>query len=162
AVEVMHRKLQDQQALGHVGKDLYSTYANLGTILIMWQLSEGVKDVPQAKARIKESVQWIREAIKEYPESHFGRESWQVVLDEFLLAALDKPDLLLTYDMIGNRFDRQPLELWNQRNVSDNVVSIHSYRPQAFDATYWLNSRRVFGAWQPVPAEQAAEHLKNP
>lgn len=109
AVDLMRDKLNRQESLGYQGRDLYSTYANLGTFLILWQLSEGVNDVPTAKKRIGESVQWIHKAIEVYPESHFGREKWQVVLEEFLLAILDKPELLLQFDMIGNRLD-QPLE----------------------------------------------------
>src|SRR5262249_34495033 len=49
---------------------------------------------------------WVRMAIEVYPQSHFGREIWQVVLEEFLLAALDDPRVLLRYDMVGNRLDR--------------------------------------------------------
>jgi hypothetical protein len=109
AVEVIQGKLKEQQALGYKGRGLYSTYANLGTVLILWQLSEGLGDVPTAKKRIGESITWIRKAIEVYPQAHFGRESWQVVLEEFLLAVLDNPKLLLRYDMIGDRLD-QPID----------------------------------------------------
>src|SRR5262249_54486567 len=105
AVALMRKKLEQQQALGYKDRDLYSTYANLGTFLILWQLTEGVHDAVKARKRIRESISWVRKAIEVYPQSHFGRESWQVVLEEFLLAALDNPRLLLRFDMVGNRLD---------------------------------------------------------
>src|SRR5262245_37155365 len=78
AVGLMRDKLAQQEALGYKGRDLYSTYANLGTFLILWQLGEGVKDAAKAKDRIGESVRWVKKAIAVYPQSHFGREKWQV------------------------------------------------------------------------------------
>jgi hypothetical protein len=105
AVALMQRKLKEQQELGLSGADLYSTYANWGTFLILWQIQEGFADKDKAKERIGESIRLIHEAIKVKPDSHFGREIWQAVLEEFLLASLDNPDLLLKYDMIGNRLD---------------------------------------------------------
>ena len=35
AVDLMRQKLVDQRALGYTDKELYSTYANLGTFLIL-------------------------------------------------------------------------------------------------------------------------------
>src|SRR5262249_10582580 len=106
AVALMRKKLKQQQDLVFLGNEyLYSSYANLGTFLILWQIAEGF-DKPGAKDRTKESIDWIHKAIEAKPDSHFGREIWQVVLEEFVLAALDKPELLLTYDMIGDRFDK--------------------------------------------------------
>lgn len=106
AVDKMRDKLKQQEALGYKGDELYSTYANLGTFLVLWQLTEGVQDVKKAKERLGESVALIRKAIELNPGSHFGRESWQLVLEEFLLAVLDNPQLLLRFDMVGNRLDR--------------------------------------------------------
>jgi hypothetical protein len=107
AVDLIQRKMREQEALGYKGSELYSSYANLGTFLILWQLGEGVSDVHKATQRIGESIRWVRKAIEVYPQSHFGRERWQVVLEEFLLAVLDRPELLLRYDMVGNRLDRR-------------------------------------------------------
>src|SRR5262245_13670718 len=78
AIALMRDKLKRQEALGYRGQELYSTYANLGTFLILWQLAEGLPGGPEAKPRIRESVAWIRKAIDVYPQSHFGREQWQV------------------------------------------------------------------------------------
>jgi hypothetical protein len=144
AVALMWNKLKLQERLGYQGRDLYSTYANLGTFLILWQLSEGVTDVPMAKERIGESVQWIHKAIEVYPQSHFGREKWQVVLEEFLLAVLDKPELLLKYDMVGNRLD-EPLNPERAKCCNEDA-----WKPR--------------GPWPMAnaPANQAEEYLQAP
>ncbi len=147
AIDLMGIKLAKQEALSYEGRDLYSTYANLGTFLILWQLNEGVGDVPKAKQRIAESIDWIHKAVKVLPESHFGREQWQVVLEEFLLAALDKPQLLLRYDMIGNRLD----------------FSFAPNDAKCFDEKEWLENPRhslTFG-FNPM-ARRAADYLKDP
>lgn len=102
AVDVMQKKLEEQKKHGFSGRDLYGTHANLGTFLVLWQIEEGFADLPKAKARMKESIAHIRKAIEVNPEAHFGREIWQVVLEEFILAALDDPELLHRYDMVGN------------------------------------------------------------
>jgi tetratricopeptide (TPR) repeat protein len=140
AVDLMRKKLKRQTDLGCKDRELYTTYANLGTFLILWQLSEGVADAAKAKERISESVQWIHQAIDVYPQSHFGRESWQVVLEEFLLAVLDNPKLLLEYDMVGDRLDRPFLP---------------EQRLDCFDKRHWAPERGNF-------AKKAAEYLKNP
>jgi hypothetical protein len=117
AVALMRDKLKQQEKAGLKGRDLYTTYANLGTFLILWQLSEGLADKDRAKARIGESIVWIHKAIAAHPMSHFGREQWQVVLEEFLVAVLDDPKLLLKFDMIGDRLD------WKANVVGENAPS---------------------------------------
>lgn len=71
----------------------------------------------------------IRKAIDVYPESHFGREQWQLVLEEFLLAVIDDPKLLLKFDMIGNRLDSLAF-----------AGSVDSPRPYTFDFSISLSS----------------------
>ena len=105
AVDLMRAKLAKQESLSYDGREQYSTYARISArFSSLWQLNEGVADVPKAKQRIAESIDWIHKAVKVYPESHFGREQWQVVLEEYLLAALDNPALLL----LLRHADRQP------------------------------------------------------
>lgn len=108
AVALMRRKLKEQQDLKITGKDLYGAYANLGTFLILWQLSEGFADKAKAKARLEEGLGYVQKSIEVNPEAHFGREIWQAVILEFLIAALDKPEVLLQFDMIGDRLDLYP------------------------------------------------------
>jgi len=136
AVDLMCDKLKRQEQLGYAGRDLYTSYANLGTFLVLWQLSQGFDNVQAAKDRITESTQCIHKAIDVYSESHFGRESWQVVLEEFLLAVLDKPELLLRYDMLGDRLDSAE----------------HFMLPRgAFDHTRWYWGKDLGYAGQAMP-----------
>jgi hypothetical protein len=106
AVDVMRDKLRKQENAGVSGGELYTTYADLGTFLVHWQMAEGFADPPKAKERLREGLGFIRKSIEMKPDAHFGREIWQADLLEFLLAALDKPKLLLQYDMIGDRLDK--------------------------------------------------------
>jgi hypothetical protein len=103
AVRVLRGKLREQQALGYKDRQLYTTYANLGTFLIHGNARAALSgDVP-AKERLREGLSFIRESIKVNPEAHFGREVWQAVAVEYLLAASKNPRLLLQYDIVGNR-----------------------------------------------------------
>ncbi len=105
AVTVMRDKLARQEAKGVAGRELYTTYANLGTFLIHASMRQAITGDAAAKARCREGVAFVRKAVEVNPEAHFGRERWQVALAEFLLAALDDPKLLMTYDCLGNRLD---------------------------------------------------------
>ena len=105
SVAMMRKKLARQQQESITGSHLYSSYANLGTFLILWQLDEGFADLPKAKERIRESIDLVHKSIAVKPDAHFGREVWQAVLEEWLLAFLDDPQLLLKFDMVGNRLD---------------------------------------------------------
>jgi hypothetical protein len=136
AVALMRDKLKQQEKAGLKGRDLYTTYANLGTFLILWQLSEGLADKERAKARIGESIDWIHKAIAVYPMSHFGREQWQVVLEEFLVAVLDDPKLLLKFDMIGDRLDWKPNVISGHINASAEYAHIDPH---------WLDSQAQLG-----------------
>jgi hypothetical protein len=101
AIEIMRDKLTRQQRLGITGQDLYSTYANLGTAMMIGALHESAagKDTTPA---LRESLDWVRKSIEVNPQAHFGREVWQVVLGEFLLDVARDPTLLQRYDMVGN------------------------------------------------------------
>ena len=107
-----------------------------------------MQDVLQAKKRIQESVQWIHKAIDVNPQAHFGREIWQVVLEEFLLAVLDNPDLLLRYDMVGNNLERR----------FEDFVG----RGRPFDEGQWLRVAYFDNHALPMLAEEAGQYLKNP
>jgi tetratricopeptide (TPR) repeat protein len=105
AVAVMRDKLARQQANGLTGRDLYTSYANLGTFLIHGSFPKAASGNASAKARCQEGVALIRKSVEVNPEAHFGREQWQAAIAEFLLATLDDPVLLKTYDCLGNRLD---------------------------------------------------------
>lgn len=105
AVAVMRAKLTRQRAKGLTGRDLYTSSANLGTFLIHASAGRALSGDPAARERFREGVELVRKSVEVNPEAHFGRERWQVAIAEFLLAAMDKPDLLRTFDCLGNRLD---------------------------------------------------------
>lgn len=103
AVNVLREKLRQQQEQGRQGRDLYTTYANLGTFLIHGNFQRTMQGDAEAKARLREGLQFIHKSIEVNPEAHFGREIWQAVAVEFQLAACANSKLLLQYDMVGDR-----------------------------------------------------------
>jgi hypothetical protein len=102
AVPLLRDKLRQQEALGYQGRQLYTTYANLGTFLIHGNARAALSGDAAAKERMREGLSFIRKSIEVNPEAHFGREVWQAVAAEFLLAVGERPSLLLEYDMIGD------------------------------------------------------------
>ena len=105
AVVAMRDKLARQQAKGLSGRDLYTSYANLGTFLIHGSVKKAASGDVSAREQFREGVGLIRKSVEVNPEAHFGREQWQAAIAEFLLAAMDDPALLKTYDCLGNRLD---------------------------------------------------------
>jgi hypothetical protein len=99
---VLRQKLQDQLQRGLEGRALYTTYANLGTFIIHANMAQARLGRAASAEQVGEGLGFIRKAIEVNPEAHFGREMWQAVLAEFLLAAAHKPELLLQFDMVGN------------------------------------------------------------
>ncbi|HEY7159450.1 MAG TPA: hypothetical protein VH575_36225 [Gemmataceae bacterium] len=118
AVRVLREKLRQQQERGWKGRDLYTTYANLGTFLIHGNFKQAMQDDAEAKARLREGLQFIHCSIEVNPEAHFGREIWQAVAVEYLLGTLPNPELLLQYDMVGDRLgadiDPQPRRCYQE------------------------------------------------
>jgi hypothetical protein len=107
AVRLMRDKLKEQEAAGLKGRELYTTYANLGTFLIHGNFARARDGDAAAKGRLREGLGFIHRSIEVNPQAHFGREVWQAAAVEFFLAALDDPELLLTYDLVGNRLVRE-------------------------------------------------------
>ncbi len=143
AVNVMRDKLRQQENAGLSGRELYTTYADLGTFLVHRQLAEGFADPPKAKERLREGLDFIRKSIEAKPDAHFGREVWQAVLVEFLLAALDRPGLSLQFDMIGDRLDKNVDPSQEDRINKDNP---HLWGGAGFDrraAQYLLYVREA-------------------
>jgi hypothetical protein len=107
AIRVLRDKLREQQELGLGGRELYSSYANLGTFLILGPFRQVRPGNAEDKKTLAEGLELIHRSIEVNPEAHFGREIWQGVIIEYMMALLDDPQLLLKYDMIGNRLDRE-------------------------------------------------------
>ena len=105
AVAVMRDKLARQQAKGVSGRDLYTSYANLGTFLIHGSYKQAMAGDADARERFREGIALIRRSVEVNPEAHFGREQWQAAIAEFILAAMDDPALLTRFDCLGDRLD---------------------------------------------------------
>jgi hypothetical protein len=105
AVALMRDKLKRQEAAGQTGKDLYSTYANLGEFLVranLWQMLAGDE---AGRARFDEGRDFLRKSVRVNPPAHFGREEWQLVALDTLLEAGANPRVLRLSDLVGNRLD---------------------------------------------------------
>jgi hypothetical protein len=134
SVALLRDKLKRQQALGHEGMDLYPTYANLGTFIILWEIHEGFADKEKAKAGLNEGLKLIHQAIAINPRSHFGREIWQAVILEYLLAMLEDPELVVQFDMVGNALGETGSgRSWNPRGWSGQCAAAFAYlqKPEA-------------------------------
>lgn len=106
AIRLMHDKLRQQLDNKVPREQMYSTHANLGTFLILGPFRRIRPGNEQDKATLREGLQHIKTAIEINPESHFGREIWQMAIIEYMIALYDDPKLLFEFDMIGNRLDR--------------------------------------------------------
>ncbi|AMV35843.1 hypothetical protein [Planctomyces sp. SH-PL62] len=116
AVAAMREKLARQEAKGLQGRDLYTSYANLGTFLIHGSFKQAAAGDASARERFGEGVGFIRKSVEVNPEAHFGREQWQAAIAEFLLATMDDPALLKTYDCLGNRLDLGTRQILDREN----------------------------------------------
>ena len=146
AVAVMRDKLARQQAKGFAGRDLYTTFANLGTFLIHGSFQASQAGDADARARFREGVGFIRQSVEVNPEAHFGRERWQAAIAEFLLAAMDDPALLKTFDCLGNRLDMDIEVILNREaNWSDTGYG----RPTDAAFSQWKAADEVPAFFQP-------------
>ena len=80
----------------------YTACANLGTILLIHSMSKAMAGDKVAIDQMRESLQWVERAIAINPGGHFGRERWQAILIADLLAAIEHPEILGTFDCIGD------------------------------------------------------------
>ncbi|QEH33726.1 hypothetical protein OJF2_22320 [Aquisphaera giovannonii] len=131
AVAVLRDKLARQRRLGVAGKELYTSYANLGTFLIHAGFPKALAGDREALAGIEEGISFIRKSVEVNPDAHFGREAWQAAIAEFLAAAMRDPKLLRTYDCLGNRLDLRISEIINRET---NWVGTGYGRP--YDAAF--------------------------
>lgn len=105
AIRVMRDKLLQQLKLGVPRTELYSTYANLGTFLILGPFRHVRPGNESDKQVLREGLKDIQTAVEINPNSHFGREPWQVAIIEYMIALYGNPEVLLQFDMVGNGLD---------------------------------------------------------
>jgi hypothetical protein len=138
AVTVLREKLRRQQALGYKERQLYTTYANLGTFLIHGHARAALAGDDAAREKLREGLVFIQKSIEVNPEAHFGREVWQAVAAEFLLAASENPILLLQFDMIGNSLT-EDVDPSHKDSIIDTERYVQSERHRV--AEYFLQSK---------------------
>jgi hypothetical protein len=92
-----------------------------------------------AKKNLKEGLDFIHKSIEVNPEAHFGREIWQAVTAEFMLAVMETPELLLQYDMVGNRLD-SAVDPSRRRSIGDST-GYSGYGDERWVAAYLQNQR---------------------
>lgn len=105
AIPLLREKLSQQEAAGITGRDLYTSYANLGTMLIHANMGKARSGDADAVQFLDEGIRLIHQSVEVNPEAHFGREKWQAAIAEFLRATVQNPSLLKEFDCIGNRLD---------------------------------------------------------
>ena len=145
AVALMRDNLRRQEAIGLTGKDLYSTYANLGEFLVRGHLWAMLGGDAAARERVQEGRGFLRKSLDVNPKAHFGREEWQLVAVDALLDAGARSELLRRFDLIGNRLDVNieiPVEQWRSAPFSgDQAVYGRPYHDQ-FQADLHFNRMR--------------------
>ncbi|QEL14228.1 hypothetical protein [Limnoglobus roseus] len=138
-VPILREKFERQQKKGLTGRDLYTTYANLGTVLIHANLKAALTGDKAAKEQAKEGLKFIRKSIEVNPEAHFGREEWQAHIAEYLLACTDTFDLLTKFDCVGDRLDDDAR--WSRSAVRMDFQWEHNTFKQDFSPDGTLKNR---------------------
>lgn len=105
AVPFLREKLAQQEAAGLGGRDLYTSFANLGTMLIHAHMGRMLRGDAEASQFVDEGLSLINRSIEVNPGAHFGRERWQLSIAEFIKATGVDSSLLTRFDCIGNRLD---------------------------------------------------------
>ena len=105
AISLIRDKLKRQEVIGLTGKDLYSSYANLGEFLVQEHLWAMLGGDGAARERVSEGRALMKKSVDVNPTAHFGRQEWQLVAVDALLEAGTGTSRLRQCDLIGNRVD---------------------------------------------------------
>jgi len=123
AIGVLRAKLARQVAAKLPEHERYTTYANLGFVLM--DDSE-----PRSPARFSEGVAFAKKAVAANPNPHFGRETWQVLLAEHIELGLRSPAVLSTRDFLGSPFDASGVlrpDSWTHRSEGIGRSASYDY-----------------------------------
>lgn len=96
------------QALSPLDRARYRTLANLGTVLLHAAMPRVLRGDAQALPVVRQGLACLQDSVRIDPSAHFGRERWQIVAVEHLLAAARDPGLLRRFDLIGDQLDGAP------------------------------------------------------
>lgn len=124
AIPLLRNKLKDQEARQLPERDLYTTFANLGTVLIHDGLMQWKEEDSAGRTQLEEGIELIRKAVAANPDAHFGRERWQLFIAEFLLQTWEDESLLRSFDCLGNRLDVTVEQILDRR---ENWISEQAY-----------------------------------
>lgn len=123
AVELLQVKLHRQEAQKRPERERYTTYANLGTLLV------------RIPGRGQEGLDLLRKSIEVNPTAHFGREKWQAQFDAHVL---NRDAAAGRIDAVGNRLDMKVEEALDREQ---NWIGTGFGRPTDAD----FSSGRFFG-----------------
>src|SRR5579864_3002151 len=151
AIPLLRNKLELHQKRGLSGRDLYTTYANLGTFIVHTNMPKAIAGDSKGKDAVREGIDLLKKSVEVNPEAHFGREVWQIVLAEFLLAASDDPKLMTKFDFVGDRID-QP---WGELRTSEHVArfkdrSKDSFGRASFFGLGYVDEREFQRQWNVI------------
>lgn len=99
------RQFAEAAPLGPLAYHHYTAHANLGTSLIHRSFAGAMAGDAAAKQMLREGLGHIQEAIAINPIAHFGRERWQAIAVQHLLAAIERPEMWTKYDLCGDVLD---------------------------------------------------------
>jgi hypothetical protein len=102
AIQLLRAKLGKQSAADKSEAVKYTTFSNLGAILMEDSEAKAAAGDPDAANRFAEGAAFAKRAHEANPKAHFGRTEWQVKWAEFVRGGLAKPELFKQRDFIGN------------------------------------------------------------
>ncbi len=98
----LRAKLKSQEQAKLTLNEQYTTFANLGTLLIHQNLPGLFGGKPESEDAVREGLKYIELSIKANPNAHFGREVWQAEAVRTILKIHDDPKLRTRIDILGN------------------------------------------------------------
>ncbi len=101
---------------------LYTTYANLGTLLVHAHMKDAIAKNDDALEKVKEGLSYIEKAVVINPNAHFGREKWQVIAIRYLLEACKDQTILTSYDMFGNNWEEVSHKYISERGIPRKLL----------------------------------------
>lgn len=147
------------------GEISYETYANLGTVLIHAHMKDALRGQKDSLKRVKQGRSYLVKAVELNPDAHFGREQWQIRIVNYLLMARNHPDVLRTYDFVGNRLDKQiPPEKTNDNYPRSklNTYIIERLNPEQLEEPNARRYRRQYIYRVPGPEDREPQSRWNP